>query len=97
MTRMSRFLGPQLGPFAFCLRHPLGRDRLRLGRLLAAEFSPAAEEANQDGAAWQALGLEIPPGPVTPGQAANVCLTADDQGLSVVGKLWVHRRASNAS
>jgi len=88
MTWMSRFLDPQPGPFALCLR-TVRRIGIACGLavMLAAGLSAAAEAPNQNGAPWQALGLQIPPGAVAP-RGGQCVLTADDQGLTVVARLW---------
>jgi len=88
MTRMSRFLDlppRRLAPRLFAVRR-LG-TACGLMALLAAGLSLGAEAPAENGAAWQALGLPVPAGPVAPGRGQCV-LTAGDQGLSVVGRLW---------
>lgn len=88
MTWMSRSQGPPPRPLALCLRTVRQAGiALGLAALLAARLAAAAEEPGENGAPWQAWGLQIPPGPVTPGGGQCV-LTVDDRGASVVGRLW---------
>lgn len=53
-----------------------------------AGAAPDTDVPGELGAALQAFGFELPPGPLTPGRGACVAVT-DDEGLPVVGKLWV--------
>ena len=62
-----------------------------LTALLAAVLSAAAADSPENATAWQNFGLELSPGPVVPGRDQRV-MTTDDQGLPVVGKLWVSVR-----